>query len=199
MRIFKICILSVVLLSSMSQAQGQTFRSAIVAGLNASQINGDLIAGFNKLGIQAGLRVSTDLKEKIEASVELLYSQRGSRASGKFASPFSIRINYVEMPLIIGFKDWLKDDYHKIRFEAGLSYGRLIHAEQEDATGTIDIDYYNQNDISWLAGATFFSSERLAFSARFTQSLNYLSKENLPTGFSKLRGFFLSFRALYFL
>ncbi|NND05719.1 MAG: PorT family protein [Saprospiraceae bacterium] len=195
----RIYILSLILVSSCSIATGQTFRAAIVGGLNASQINGDLIAGFDKLGIHGGLKVVADLRDRLEGSIELLYSERGSRASGRFVDPFSIRINYVEIPLTIAYKDWIREDHYRLRFEGGLSIGRLLKAEQEDVTGTRVLDEYQDTDISWLVGATFFTNEDLAFSARYSQSINFLLSQNLPTGFTRMRGFFLTFRIMYFL
>ena len=194
-----IYILGLILVSSFSSATGQTFRAAIVGGLNASQINGDLIAGFDKLGIHGGLKVVADLRDRLEGSLELLYSEPGSRASGRFVDPFSIRINYVEIPLTIAYKDWIREDHYRLRFEGGFSIGRLLKAEQEDVTGTRVLDEYKDTDISWLVGATFFTNEDLAFSARYSQSINFLLSQNLPTGFTRMRGFFLTFRIMYFL
>lgn len=195
----RIYILCLFFTASCSCISGQTFRAALIAGVNASQINGDLIAGFDKLGIQGGLKVVGDIRERLEASVELLYSERGSRASGRFVDPFSIRINYVEIPLTLAYKDWIREDHYRMRFEGGLSIGRLLKAEQEDVTGTRELDEFKDTDISWLVGATFFSNEQLAFSGRYTQSLNFLLSQNLPTGFTRMRGFFLTFRIMYFL
>ncbi len=192
-------ILCLLFLCACFYTTAQTFRAALVAGVNASQINGDLIAGFDKLGLHGGLKVVSDISDRLEGSLELLYSERGSRASGKFVDPFFIRINYVEIPLIAAYKDWLRDDYYRLRFEGGLSLGRLLKGEMEDATGTVAVDAYKDTDISWLVGVTYHSSEQLAFSARYTQSINFLLSQNLPTGFTRMRGFFLTFRVLYFL
>ena len=195
----RIYILCLFFTATCSCIFGQTFRAALIAGVNAAQINGDLIAGFDKLGIHGGLKVVGDIRDRLEGSLELLYSERGSRASGRFVDPFSIRIHYVEIPLTIAYKDWIRDDHYRLRFEGGLSLGRLIKAEQEDVTGTRVLEEYKDTDISWLVGATFFSNEQLAFSGRYTQSLNFLLSQNLPTGFTRMRGFFLTFRIMYFL
>jgi len=53
------------------------FRAGVVAGLSASQIDGDISRGYNKLGFLGGLRVIARLKSRTEASMEILYPQGG--------------------------------------------------------------------------------------------------------------------------
>ncbi len=192
-------IVAVLLLLSVDSSDGQTFSAAIVGGLNASQVNGDLIAGFDKIGLHLGLKVMADLKEKIEGSIELLWSQRGSRSKVRVADPFAIKLNYVEIPLMIGLKDWLKEDYYKVRLEGGLSVARLIDANVETVGGDLDVDTFSETDFSALIGFTFYSNSSLGFSFRYTHSLNPLSSGDQGSAFGRLKGFFLTFRASYVL
>ena len=80
-------------------APSQRFKAGILVGFNGSQINGDASAGFNKLGLVAGVRGVTVINEKMEISIELLYSQRGSRSelfnSTNTNIPFKIELNYI--------------------------------------------------------------------------------------------------------
>ena len=175
----------------------QTFKAAAVVGGNASQINGDLIAGFDKLGIHGGLKVIADLDERIEASIELLWSERGSSSKVRAFDPFKIKLNYVEIPIIAAYKDWLKDDYYKMRFETGLSYGRLIDGKINTAAGDLVLSEFKKTDISGLVGVTFYSQEQLGFSFRYTHSINLLVNNQLNPRFPRLRGYFLTFRILY--
>jgi len=52
----------------------------MVAGINASQINGDAEAGYHKVGLNIGARGGAILGEKWEAALEILLSQQGSQA-----------------------------------------------------------------------------------------------------------------------
>ncbi|MEL6944126.1 MAG: hypothetical protein AAFO82_15815, partial [Bacteroidota bacterium] len=65
-------IIFTLLIVSVLQAQ-QRFKGAVVAGMNVSQIDGDLLFGFNKFGFNGGVQVSTIFTERWEMSVELLY------------------------------------------------------------------------------------------------------------------------------
>ena len=55
----------------------QRFKAGIVAGINAAQVDGDLAAGYNKIGLLGGLRVTTVLSNKFDVSLDFLYSQQG--------------------------------------------------------------------------------------------------------------------------
>ena len=179
--------------------KGQTFRGGVVFGANASQINGDFIAGFDKIGLHLGLKVASDLSEKTAWSVELLYSERGSRTGSRFTDPFTIFINYVEIPLLLTFKDWEQKDYYKMHFEAGVSLGRIINEKVKDVGGNANIDGLNQTDLSLIAGATIYSNQHLGFTVRYTHSVNLLRDERKHPGLSRYRGYFLTLRAIYFL
>lgn len=182
---------------SCSVMYGQTFRGGVVFGANASQINGDFIAGFNKVGLHMGLKVTSDLTEKIGWSTELIYSERGSHTRAKFSDPFTISINYVEIPVLLTLKDWEQEDYYKMHFEAGASLGRIISEKVEDIGGNTNIDGLNQTDLSIIFGATLFSNRNLGFSARYTHSLNLLRDERKHPGLTHFRGYFLTLRVLY--
>ncbi len=182
----------------------ERFKAGLVFGLNASQILGDDIGGYNKLGLQGGLRAITVLEEKMDVSFELLYSQRGSYS--KYSSPrcpngdVKINLQYIEVPVLFSYKDWLheEDGYYKVQASAGFSYGRLLGA---NALGTCHddlTDKFNTNDFSFTCGVDYFSSEHLGFGVRWSRSLNLLyNKDKHDPGRNSLRGFFLSFRGAY--
>ncbi|MBK8502795.1 MAG: PorT family protein [Saprospiraceae bacterium] len=180
-------------------SHGQTFRGGLVFGANASQINGDFIAGFNKIGLHLGLKVASDIREKTAWSIELLYNERGSRTGSQFTDPFTIFINYVEIPVLLSFKDWQQKDYYKMHFEAGASLGRIINEKVKDVGGNANIEGLNQTDLSLIVGATIYSNQHLGFTVRYTHSVNLLRDERKHPGLSRYRGYFLTLRAVYFL
>ena len=62
-----------------TQLQAQTFKAGVILGVTASQINGDDSAGFNKPGLEGGLKSAVTISEKVDISLEILYSQRGAK------------------------------------------------------------------------------------------------------------------------
>jgi len=179
--------------------QAQSFRGGVVFGANASQINGDFIAGFNKVGLHLGLKVEREVTERISWSTELLYSERGSRTKGLDVDPFTISINYVEIPLLISFKDWMKDDFYKMRFEAGVSAGRVIGNKVKSVNGDTTVEGLNETDFSFTVGPTIYTSPNLGFTLRYTHSINLLRSQKDNPNLTRYRGYFLTLRATYML
>ena len=181
----------------------QRFKAGVILGANAAQIDGDLSAGFNKLGLSGGLRGVVVLKEKMELSIDMLFSQRGSRSNERNIAAFKVHLNYVEVPVAFNYKDWISEDedYYKLHFYGGFAYSRLISQSVEDENtgglGTLE-PFFKSNDIGFLVGTTFYSGPKLGFSFRYTRSLFPIFKrsENTPNA-NSLLGYFLTFQALY--
>jgi hypothetical protein len=187
-----------VLVSYSIEAQEQRFNAGIIAGLTASQVLGDDIAGYNKVGIQAGLRGTTYLSEKVEFNLELLYSQHGSRrkAIGATGIERSIQLNYIKVPLLIHYKDWYQDDdYYRVHFVAGLYYGYLINAEVQEFS--FDPDDFNTNEIGFIVGANYFLNSHVGLAARYERSFTRLWSSETNPDFKKLVPYNLSFQFIY--
>ncbi len=193
-----------------NDAAAQRFGAGVIVGLTGSQINGDQVAGFDKLGFTAGLRGVVYVSDRIDVSTELLYSQRGSQSEliqgNTVAFPFKISTNYIEVPVLFNIQDWLDtetEEFYKLHFHAGFSYGRLINSSVEDESNVSPLvrlqDLFNKNDYSWIAGATFYLNKHLGFTGRYTRSINllYRNSPDSPINARSLRGFFLTFQVLY--
>lgn len=192
-------LLFIILCFSIS-AYSQTFKAGAIIGLNASQILGDDSAGFNKLGVVGGLRGVVILTDKMEASLELLYSQRGSFQQATINNPDEIRINtdYIDVPVIFNYLDWKGEDYYRLHFHAGFSYGRLINATIQNEKVDPILEEFSENNFSWLGGFTYYVNRHLGLTARYTRSINLLfdnSKSSINS--RSYLGFFLTFQGVY--
>jgi len=164
----------VLLLAILAQPlSAQRFRGSLVGGATLSQIDGDLLSGFHKFGLQGGIRVNTIFTERWELSTELLFSQQGARRSIN-DDPSSIydriQLNFVEVPVLINFNDW------KFQVGAGLSYARLINYEVEDIFGTVitDLETFNEDVFSLVISVTFNFTDQVAMNFRWSRYLNDL-------------------------
>jgi hypothetical protein len=176
----KLILLFFIVFSTMSaQAQEQRFKAGFHLGMNASQINGDQNYGYHKIGINGGLRVATQIKEKMQIITEINYASRGSQASisnnnnnGGF---FRINMRYIEVPIMFNLMDWKgeNDDHYKIHFNAGLSYGRLISSSATGATvlaGRSD-EFLKKNNLSANIGFVYYPRLNLGYHFRYTRDL----------------------------
>lgn len=178
-----------------SQMHGQNFFGSVVLGINASQINGDNAAGYNKPGLTGGFKIDYPVSPSLDISAELLYSSRGSRDNRQ-----NIRINldYIEMPLIVSLRDWYveKGDYDKVRVDGGLSYGYLFRASSNENTLGPFVDQLKQHDVSLIAGVAYMFTPKWGLSLRYTRSLfKMLSNDDFEQG--GLLGYFVTFRGEY--
>jgi len=205
--LFTLCTLLPLVISAQDEYI-QRFKAGGVLGVNLSQVDGDMADGFNKLGFVAGLRGVVVLEEKMELSIEMLYSQRGSvlRKASNVRLPFKINLNYVEVPIAFNYQDWAdsEGEYYKMHFHAGLAYSRLFSATIEDDSGpggfeTI-ADFFEKNDFSWLAGVTYFATKNIGITARYTRSINRLfSPDDSTPAAVQMRGYFVTLRVMYML
>ncbi len=168
------------------QAQ-RRFQGGVVVGLSASQIDGDLMAGYDKLGLIGGIRTVARLKERSDLSVEFLFAQRGAQTDlvkDKYnPNHVSLTLNYVEVPVQWHYKDWLvegekeSDNYHKVSFNGGFSYARFIgqriRGEESWFEGIVP-NYFIKTDVSLLLGFNFFANKNLGFTVRYVRSLNLM-------------------------
>jgi hypothetical protein len=208
---FFIALLLLFTIKTNSQEATQRFKAGIVAGLTTSQIDGDASAGYNKIGVQAGLRGIIVLKEKTESSIELLFSQRGA-ASALVKNPddfrFLITLNYVEIPVQFHYKDWLIEDkengdYYKVSFNAGLSFARLLGTKVSDdlsAVTRVVPALLEKNDYSFMVGANIWANQHFGFTVRYVRSIGFMynpKKWSQPPFPQAWNGHTLNFQSVY--
>jgi hypothetical protein len=157
-----------------TSVSGQRFNFGLKGGLNFSQVNGDALAGYDKLGFEGGVKSIIYLEGRWDLSVELLYSQRGSASEATFSgnnAAFFLTMNYISIPLIVEFKDWevREDDetYYRMHFNGGLAYGRLFDRQSTQNFGST----FNTDDLSFLLGLDYYFNSNVYLSLRYTRSI----------------------------
>lgn len=179
----------------------QKFGGALILGMNASQIDGDQLAGYDKPGLTGGLQISYALKKPWHTAIELLYSQRGSQTDflvNNGGPRRQIDLKYIEIPLMAKYEDWYIQDgnYYKVNAEAGLSYGYLFNAYTAEDNEKEPIDDFLKHDISFLFGGNYYFNKRLGVGFRYTRALTKLKKFE-DTGQLSLLSYFLTFRGSF--
>ncbi len=193
-------ILFIILFVGLNQiSYSQKFNGGLIFGFNASQIDGDQLAGYHKLGFNTGLGVSYGLENNWLVNVDFLFSQRGSRSRYIESVPVrSLTLNYIELPVYASYQDWyIKDEnYYKIQGIAGLSFGRLFSVKNGLDDPDIGGENFLKNDIGFLLGAKFFFNKHWGINGRYTRSISRMYKAP-NDGTKSLLGYFLNFGLIY--
>ena len=71
-------ILVILIIVVLNTTWAQRFHLGAMGGINISQIDGDDLQGYDKVGWTFGIRSVAVIDESLNFSTELLYSERGS-------------------------------------------------------------------------------------------------------------------------
>lgn len=146
------------------------FRAFPVVGYNASQIDGDNIAGFYKAGLSAGVGVFTmlDARERFSLSMEILYDQKGSRVRPGVQPLDRVTLDYVTVPLQFNYHD-----QDRMIFGAGISFGSLFRSKVlvNDTLRPDISENFEPREIGYLFTATIIAAERIGIGLRYSGSI----------------------------
>lgn len=141
-RVVAVCILCITTAGARAQNyyidNERTFFGGLVGGVNLAQVSGDNYRGYDKVGMNVGGKVYLPLTSEIVASIEILYTQKGSvgkevtsagAVRGVTVSNYSISLDYAEVPVMINY--FFPGKTH---VGAGISYGRLVRSSEKGIT-----------------------------------------------------------------
>lgn len=149
----------------------QRFEGGVLAGYNASQVEGDTYKGYHKPGMVAGFYVQTDVVPAVFAAMEIKYAQKGARNKIKQDDPakYIMRLGYIDIPTYVGFRT---NDRGNII--AGISTGFLVHAKEFDNYGEFPVEdqnAFNILDLQALIGFQFDLLDNMKVDLRLALSV----------------------------
>ena len=182
---------------------GQSIGGGVILGFNASQVDGDQLAGYHKAGLNLGVTGIIPISKKMAIGMELLYNQKGSvknpSPKDPTASSYKLRLDYLDVPVLFMFKD-----KEKAVFSTGFSYGTLVNFF-ESVNGTENIypeglNPYLTYDANWLADIKYELTSNLYINYRFAYSLfGVLTYVDYMNRIRKQYNHYMSFRLVYLL
>ena len=95
----------------MSISYCQNFKAAILVGANFSQVDGDQLGGYNKLGLNTGIEISRSVNDNWDAAFEIRYTMKGSKKvlDPKSLDPtLKLSYHYIEVPLLAKYRGFEK-------------------------------------------------------------------------------------------
>lgn len=158
-------------------AKSQAFYGGVAAGAVTSQVDGDDNNGFHKLGITAGAFVGLELSEIFDLQFEIKYIQKGAKSSTDDPVSFSIKLDYIEAPLVVsanlGFLSINNKKLDWISFEAGFSADVLANVKQEyNGVNEPASSKWKRVCFNGILGVKFNLTEKLQLGTRVITSIN---------------------------
>ena len=180
--------------------QGQGFEAKIVGGVNASQLQGDNLSGFDKVGLHTGIAIEYGLL-KNAISVELLFNQKGSASKTDVNTPqrVSTTMNYLQVPAIYSINSWYeeKDNYYHIGIHGGLYYARLFGISSSDPGIRAFTDNFRKTDFGAVVGIQYRISKNISTTIRYDQS--FIKAYNNPSsGITGIISYLATLRMEYY-
>ena len=167
----KLSLVSLLLFFLSVHSFAQSFRAGILAGVAATQVDGDNLSGYYKAGPIVGGISNFNWNKKLSTQFEIMYIQKGSRSKVDTLGiqPFyKMNLQYVEVPLSVIYHFEAKG---KWMLETGLSLAWLLKATESDAYSTFVSTNFNRTDFCYHAGIAYQVFPRLYFHARYSYSI----------------------------
>ena len=209
----KTCLLFFILLFLVSTSSfAQRFKAGAIAGVTLSQMDGDQHTGFDKFGIQAGLKGIAIITERIHVNTELLFSQKGSFFPSRLGvekKDYTIGLNYMEVPILVDvLVKQIDKDHYRHHLSGGISYSRLFNANfEEPSNSPISFkrfeEEFNKNELSLVLGYGNYITRNIGLDFRYTYAFSQVferegqieSSDTNQTEF--LRNYHMSLRLFY--
>jgi len=146
----------------------QDFDAGFMGGVTTSQVSGDQLQGYDKLGARLGAYVSYPLQKKMNLQIEMQYIQKGSKKPFIKNSPqtYAFNLHYIEVPLTMNYQ--IKEG---IYLEGGIGTAYLFAYKEQDEYGDINTDKPNTLAVDLLLGAQYQFKKNMKFNLRFGNSL----------------------------
>lgn len=178
------------------------FQAEAIGGFNLSQLDGDQLSGFNKLGVRAGFRLSYATKQNRGLSFGILYDQRGSSTGIISSNGFSqhISVDYIALPLSYYFDSWAAKplNRYKIRFYISMIPARLVSTRSSHQSFDMKTDNFKEWDVSIATGIRYALGMRSALDLRIERSLLKIFQP-IAGQSSSLQSYLISFQFAYLL
>ena len=162
--------LTLTLLSLLAlNVSAQSFDLYASAGPVLSQIDGDRIGGYDKMGLVFGLGIEQAVSGPWKGFLELNYIQKGKGVYNESdGSTKRTVLHYVDLPLIAGYQV-----IDQLVVQAGVSFGVLIDYQfYEDGSITTHYVYTpNRFDVDYLVGASYILNASWQINLRLASSI----------------------------
>ncbi len=164
-----------ILLLTAGILSAQNFKAGAIGGISTSQVSGDQLGGFNKVGVKLGSFVNHPINLATRGELAMYYIDKGSN---DLNSNFRIDLSYIET-------SWCVQKSSKgFIYEGGLLFSVLLDGKTYDIYGYKDVTKsdYNKFDIGAKLAAGIKLKPRLFMFWEITNSLPFTPIQDHPGG-----------------
>lgn len=154
-------------------ASAQNFKAGAIGGISTSQVSGDQLGGFNKVGIKIGSFVNHPINLATRGELAMYYIDKGSN---DLNSNFRIDLSYIET-------SWSVQKTSKgFIYEGGLLFSVLVDGKTYDIYGYEDVtkNDFHKFDIGAKLAAGIKLKSRLFMFWEITNSLPFTPLQDHP-------------------
>lgn len=155
----------------------QNFKAGAIAGISTSQVSGDQLGGFNKVGVKLGTYVNHPINAGTRGELSIYYIDKGSN---DLKSNYKIDLSYVET-------SWCLQKTSKgFIYEAGLLFGVLVDGKIYDIYGYVDpyVEPISKVDIGAKIAAGVLLKPRISMFWELSNTIPFYPIQNHPGGAS---------------
>ena len=148
--------------------QAQNFGGGLIVGASTSQVAGDRLGGFNKIGWTAGAYTNLKIRENLKTQIEMIYIEKGSRNPNLYKNNIQeITLSYVEVPISINLQQ-----KENLGIELGISPAFIIASKMNDSFDeTQIIPSFKKYDFGIFAGINYHLSKNIILNSRMSNSI----------------------------
>ncbi|MCX7697664.1 MAG: PorT family protein [Bacteroidales bacterium] len=167
--------------------RAQLFDGMLTGGLNFTQVDGDELIGYRKIGFHGGPGVRAHMGGKWYFSLETIFNQKGSykkypqQWDDSMKLPYyKLTLNYADVVCLVHYDD------KALWFGAGFSAGRLGSMREIERGKIIPWAYsnmpYRKMDYNVIVSVMFRIKDNLFFNFRYAYSMRYIRVRNFVAG-----------------
>ena len=157
-------------------ANAQKIKGVAILGCNLTQVDGDRVFGYHKVGANIGVGAILPFTDAFSLHVETIVTQKGSREAAKYLDSldgsYKLNLDYAEIPVYVNFFD----RKGKMNIGAGFAWGRLINFSEYQNGYKIDFPHAYitkpiSDDVSCFANMYFSIYKGLKLNLRYQYSM----------------------------
>jgi outer membrane immunogenic protein len=201
--IFIPAIVCMALVGINNNADGQSMkpRVGIKAGANVTTMGKYEVGGATydydyQFGFQGGLFADLPLASQVSFMPQVLYSQKGGKVKatvGATTGELKSKINYLDVPLLIGFKPCAEFTIFagpQVSFLLSQSTDTYVNGASVSTTNSTDD--LRKSQIGGNVGVSYNFNSNVSLSANYSMDFNSVANDNINQGKTKNSGFGLA-------